>query len=227
MMSKRDMFWTDTQQARERLQNSVVMYDGEPVYVENIQNGEDFDDLIPRASIYFCKEPKKRLRKKLDSPKFKKFRELPPLGFMLSNNNSRCLFMYRTSNRTRIHGLSQRNVSVLAFNPESGANEYFLRRDEYNFSSIYFDPGFVAACESSFPSLSKILLNIKELSALPYSHKFAVYRDSIGIRWLYRNSERVGFFSGADTLNLLEKTAFYREEIMEDPLFTLNNIREY
>lgn len=224
------MFWTDSRQASERLANSIVMYDGKPLYIERVTAGEEFEDGEPRAVTMSCDGTSTRKRKKLSSPKFKNFRELPPLGFcILKEHGNLCVFTQRIVTQTRTHGLSTRNVQTSSFTPrKTGKGDLFsLRTDTVDFSSVMFDPGFHNSCRNDFPSLESILTNIQERTALPYGHNFAVYRDTVGVRWLYRKKDRVGFFSGADTLVLLPKKAHFREEIQEDPNFTLNNIKEY
>ena len=219
------IFWTDEEQARERLASSLVMYDNQPAYVVEIINAGNFDDNIPRVVLRFCAEPTKKVRKHLNSPKFEKFRKLPPLGFMITTDR-RCFFTQRVAQRTRTHGISSRAVTCYSFDFQRGT-PYVPSSGIASFDQLYFDKGFVDSCADAFPSLNKILLNIPNNATIPYSRKFAVYRDNLGIRWLYRELDRIGFFSGADTLNLLETTSFYREEIMEDPLFTINTIKEY
>lgn len=219
-----DIFWTDTTQARERLAGTVVMYDGLPVYVHDIENGADFDDNIPRANITFCGDPDgKRQRKRLDSPKFNKFRDLPTLGW-LNNYQYGAVFMFRKATRSRLHGLNSTNVrSEFFYNSQAYCTTSFDRGWEY----VYNTPAFVDLCNDSYPPLGDVLLNVQEGSALGFSRKFAVYRDSLGLRWLYRETERIGIFTNSNSLNLLSKFKYYREEIMNEPKFTLDNIQEY
>ena len=62
---------------------------------------------------------------------------------------------------------------------------------------------------------------------MAYGLHYAVIRDVDGIRWLYRDMDRVGLFFGADSLLLLSSKSFLREEIMADSAFTIGNIREF
>ena len=66
-------FWADVEQAQERLVNSLVLYDDQPAYVIEVTGG--FGDGIPRANLYLGTS-REATRKRLDSPKFKRFREL-------------------------------------------------------------------------------------------------------------------------------------------------------
>jgi hypothetical protein len=219
-----NIFWTDTEQARERLTGTVVLYDGQPVYINDIENGNNFDDGIPRANIAVCGESGDKVtRKRLDSPKFNKFRSLPELGWVNSAKYG-AILMQRRATRSRLHGLNGNNVLATFF---YGMPEYSTGRFERGWDYMYKTKSFVDACNNIYPSLESILLNIQEDSALGFSRKFAVYRDTLGLRWLYRETERIGIFTNANSLNLLEKFKFYREEIMSEPKFTLDNIQEY
>lgn len=219
-----DIFWTDSEQARERLAGTVVMYDNLPVYVYDIENGDNFDDGVPRANIQFCaSKEEKRQRKRLDSPKFNKFRSLPELGWVNSTKYG-AILLARKAARTRLHGLCQTNVKGMFF---YNAPEYQIIPYERAWEYLYNTQSFVDMCSNVYPALADVLLNVQENSALGFSSKFAVYRDTLGLRWLYRETERIGIFTNSNSLNLLEKFKFYREEIMAEPKFTLDNIQEY
>ena len=220
-----DIFWTDTNQARERLSNTVVMYDGEPVYILDIYSGDDFDDRVPRAYLTYCSAPNDPpKRKRLDSPKFNKFRDLPSLGY-LNCPKYGAVFLERRAARSRLHGLCDTNVSVQYFGRDG--NTYDLRRMDGGWKLYYTTTGFLESCKDAFPTLEEVLLNIKENTSIAFSRKFAVYRDELGLRWLYRNEQRIGLFPNAKSLCLISKFKFYREEIMAEPKFTLDSIQEY
>lgn len=224
MAQKTDYFWTDVEQAQQRLLNTVVLYDDNPALIQDIRPSTDG---VPRASLLIVGESTAQ-QKKLNSPHFKKFRELPKLGWMNVSGvrGSRgAVFLARRALNTRIHGLQDSNMYVYSFSPEE--DHYTLDNGQMRFSHVYQQPGFKALHLGQFPSLAGVLANIKEGTAIAYSRMYACYRDSLGCRWLYRGCERVGLFTGTDTLNLFTKFSFYREEIMEDPAFTLNNIQEF
>lgn len=226
-MAKTEYFWTDSQQAGERLHQTVILYDGQPHYVERIDSEHDFDDRIPRANLRPCDPTSpKTSRKQLNSPKFGRFRTMPNLGWMNSTQSGvGAVYLERRNLRATKHGLCTNNVTVHNFRfrddwcgCETGA---------YNFSGFMFDKGFVDAHNGVFPSLERTLQNIRESTVIAYSRQFAVARCELGIRWLFRGTDKVGIFTGTDTLNLLAKFSFLREEIMADPAFTLNTIREF
>lgn len=219
-MQSTPIFWTDTQQANERLAACVILYDGLPFYVTEAFNG---DDGKARVNMTSCGPNPTNTRKLMDSPKFKRFRELPQIGWMNPSKGASAVFLERHARRSRQHGLSDQNVTRKSFRQGVLSNP----EERRPLTTAMTDEGFVQCVTGVFPSLAKILANIEENSALAYSRKYCVYRDSDGIRWLYREAERVGLFTGTETLNLLSKFAYCREEIMADPAFTLDRIQEF
>ena len=219
--NKTDYFWTDYEQAVERLQGCLVLYDGVMVYIDQI---EPHDDGVPRARLSYLDGSAKKERKMLNSPKFKNFREMPKLGwFNHSSPDVGALYVSRITTRHRSHGLNDTNVSIRRF----AGKEHELQPGPYHLRNIMADGGFNESHENIFPSVKNILKNIGECQSIAYSRDYCISRDALGIRWLYRKTDKVGLFTGNDTLNLAEKFSFLREEVQEDPLFTLNNIKEF
>lgn len=233
-MSKTDIFWTDYVQAQERLANTVILYDNNPVYVEGCAPGDpgamDNPD-IPRAQIRdlgVLKASTKSSRKILNSPKFERFRRLPNLGWcnMVANPKTGPLFLSRRPVAgSRLHGLANANTRVENFVLNGDA--FFLDGGGYNLMNVVYDQGFTDMHHGRYPTLGAVLANIKENSGIAYSLDFCVWRDTVGIRWLFHKTNKIGIFTGVDTLNLFTKFAYLRETIMQDEAFTLNNIREF
>jgi hypothetical protein len=219
-------FWTDIEQATRKLVGCVLMYEDDPVYIERVNLPASVGG-PPIAVVKFCNKPSTNVTLPLDDPKFHKFRKMPSLGWC--NPSPKLGFGYGAIHLERItrnmqpHGLRAENVAAVSFNPDMDAP----LPSPYTFDALFFDKGFVDSTKMKFPTLQGILENIKIKSALAYSPKYAVYRDSMGLRWLYRRTEKIGLFTGTDTLNLFTAFAFYREELMEDPFFTLNTIQEF
>lgn len=232
-MAKSDIFWTDATQAQERLASTVILYDNEPVYVDGIvaANREDDNPTIPRAQIRQCgvaKSSIKSSRKILNSPKFERFRKLPNIGWMnmVANPKTGPLFVSRRPVAgSRLHGLANANIRVENF--VVNGDNFFLDGGGYNLGNIMYDQGFCDMHHGRYPTLAAVLANIKEGTGIAYSRDFCVWRDAVGIRWLFHKTNKVGIFTGVDTLNLFTKFSYLRETIMEDSAFTLNNIREF
>lgn len=232
MPVKSENFWTDSQQAAERLVGTVILYDDIPVYVENVRDGMDFADNKHRVSIVFCNDTSRTSqRKHMNSPLFKKYRDLPKIGWTNLHSKSRpawgtSVFIRRRSSITRLHGLATTNTEVLYFNRDSENISGSLQNlPSGAFNELIYDKGFVDTHSNVFPTLDEILAKIKQKTSIAYSRKYCVHMDSSGVKWLYREAECIGLFSGK-SLSLFPKASFYREEIMSDPLFTLNQILE-
>lgn len=233
MASKTDYFWTDVNQASDRLHGTVILYDDRPCYVEEVLAHDD----KPKARIIFCDDRKAgSVRKELNSPKFNKFRTLPKLGFVNRVSDSRLLLLSRAVVSTRRHGYCGDNINVkVLFNMEPSSDgldriPYFSgNRDSAAFNSnVFFDLGFTATHKGQFPSLDAILQKLNPSTGLAFHNNFAVVRDSTGMRWLFRLDQRVGFFSDATSLVLFPRFSYLRQEIMEEPSFKpVASIREY
>ncbi len=225
-----DFFWENAEQTRERLSESIVLYDNVPAFVTSVQ---DHEDGVPRLELIMCDKPKDFVRKIANSPKFKRYRELPSIGWMnvmgdhrtSTKLESTAALVERRNMVARTHGLCDGNTSVTI--PVIDNNSVHFTALGNGLRGIMFDSGFSAMHAGEYPSLQQILINIVPVSSIAYSRVFCVLRDDAGLRWLYRYRERVGIFTGSDSLNLLTKYVYLREEIMADPAFTLNTIREF
>lgn len=223
---KNDAFWTDLQQAQERLAGSVVLYDDSPVYIEALEDSAYEDGrIVPKARMLMLPTlgEKNRVKKFINSPHFHRFRDPVRLGWMNDQACAATLFQRRPATG-RSHGLTSGNCSIGAFNTGASGSSIVFGSDR--FTTLIFDKGFVDMHKGEYPSLDGILRNIEHRSSIAYSRVFCVHKDSDGVIWLYRHQERVGIFTGSDTLNLLGKFGYLREEIAADPAFTLNTIRE-
>lgn len=222
-----DMFWTDMTQAVERVQGSWVMYDGEPVFISRVYE----DGGVVKCHIH-PPGNEEGIQKRMDSPKFRRFRELPELGWMNSELKGKGLIapvlLSRVVVTTRTHGLNNNNLQTLQLYFGNG-NElppHAANTGVYSIGSLQRDTGFTSMQAGKYPSLMSVLEKILPGTSLAYSLHYCITKDALGIRWLFRDAVRVGLFSNNDTLNLLPKHAYLREEIMSDSKFTLNNIRE-
>lgn len=234
-------FWTDTGQARDRLNSTVIMYDGEPYKVMEIRDGEGYTDGVPRAVLRpmgmgRSAEPK-LITRTLSSPKFEKFRALPPLGWvnmdrLLSGSRKvakNAVFLKRRSQRRVSHGFNNNNIYVYGlYNTKNSDPVCLSSGGSFRFvSDVAMDVGYMDACLKRFPPMEDILANVEEGSIVAYNPLYAIQRDNRGMFWLLRETTPVGFFAGADTLILLKQGRCYREEIQLDPTFTCNTIKEF
>lgn len=228
-IDRAEMFWTDIDQARERVQNTVVLYDGDPHWIDVINSGRDYPDGIPKVNLRTCDPDRTVKQVNIDDPKFSKFRELPRLGWLNHSNPLHgASFLYRVSRRTRVHGLSRQNVNAVMFPRKSlgGFSGNLSAAGEGYFDEIMYNTGFKEMHHGMYPSLKSVLNAIGDSSSIAFSNTFCVVCDEQNIKWLYRNRDKIGIFSGDDTLFLLRKYIYLREEIMDEERFTCNQIRE-
>lgn len=248
------MFWTNNEQARERLNESFLLFEGKPCFVNTCYNynevyheerdAEKIDKkyVVDKGPLAQCRfgSGTDYVWISLGHPGWNDFRDLPELGWhniKLKKNKFDCVFLARRSRNTRTHGLSAHNTTALSLSSLAGVpvpavtpREDGRRRGTEvfgapgrNISHAFFNPYY----GKDKAPLQDILNVLKPGNGMAYSSKFCVFMCDNNFRWLYRNTDRIGFFSGMDTLSLSPSFGFYREEIMEDPNFTLNNIQEF
>ena len=224
------MFWTNTAQAEERLVGSIVLYDGSPCYIEAVRedaagNTSGIVRMLP--STENTSSPPKTVQKTLDlsDKKFEDFRKLPPTGWYNNYSKGDAFYIEREIVGTRTHGLSIRNTSCGYFYSKDGFGS--LDRTENTLFDLYKDFGYTDAAKGVFPSLQDILQHQGKQKAVAYSSQYCVMRNDKGLRILFRGKERIGFFTGNNSFFLLDNKGFYKEELQEDPLFTVENIQEF
>lgn len=223
------MFWTDAQQAYERLTETVVLYDGKPCLVSRIRLPMDYPDDGPsiKARCLVPVEGKKYAEKILclDDEKFENFRNLPAVGWFNERATGQAVLLQRALTNTQRHGLNTRNTTLLNFYNLNKMG--VLDGHDSSIGTVFWDQGFVDAAQEVFPSLESILRKQPKGSAIAYNSRYCVMRSDTGLRVLYRYKEPIGIFTGVDTLFLFGNKSFYVEEIQEDSCFTLNNILEF
>lgn len=218
MSGKSPYFWEDVGQAGERLSGTFVLYGDEPVLVERVEPaGGDAIGVIRRF-------PSSRTsRISLSDKLFHRFRVLPPMGWFNSVAHKTAMYAERQPVRRVGHGLSDNNVHVGIV--QEGRTTPVFR--DYRYNETARDTGYAEACKDSFPPLKDVLSHIREGSTIAIDSKYAVNRDAAGMRWLYRNRERVGLFAGAASLILQEKMKYLKEELFESPRITVEDIKEF
>lgn len=219
------MFWTDVNQAQERLTNTAVNYDGKPAIIEEVytdRNGE------PKATALLA-STKNRVRLSLSDEKWNNFRDLPRLGWFnyvsAERGSINPMFIERRAVNARTHGLTTNNTNTYS------TNALGLEKDRYNHLFEYLrNDGYLetADSEESFPKLSAVLMSLDESpGGVAFSRKFCVIVTEEGVKWLFRKTNRIGFFTGTDSLNLFPKNGFYKEELQACPNFDIANVKEF
>lgn len=212
-------FWTDQDQARDRLVGSYVKY-GTGLFVVSAveKRGKSleaygYDPHDPNQTSVTCP---------LSDPNFKEFRELPPLGWvnvtMLGKPHA--VYLERIPVRQRGHGLSNNNVSVRDL-----IRGEAVKSDRMNAQMVFNDAGYKLCLDGVYPSLEEVLDKVPVGSVVAVSNKFAICNDRHGLKWLYRGNLRIGMVSGS-SLTLLHGMSCYREDIAEDPSVPFQTVTE-
>lgn len=218
-----DIFWTDIEQARVRLLGTIVLYKDLPVLVNDIVSGRGLPNpRIPRAFISDVEGEGRSVRKRLDSPHFNRFRDLPKLGWV-NSRDGKAFFVERVPARIQQHGINTSNTCVYRFND----NFALLDPGRADLARTFLNKYFKMSHQGLFPSLESILSNIQEGEAVAFNRDCCVVRDELGMRWLYYKTRKVGMFSGADTVVLASKFSYLRETLQDEPTFTVGNIAEF
>lgn len=219
------MFWTDYNQAVERLNGCVVNYDGKPVYLDDFYPEEGGKGVTCRA-LFLASDKSTRKRIELSDPKWNNFRDLPKLGwFNYITDRIQPVFLDRKAVNTRSHGLCASNVIVCNVTPRGVEKSKYDHFTEYLKNTGYHE---TKDSEEAFPKLSEILMALDENpGGVAFSRKFCVIVTEEGMKWLFRKDKRIGFFTGTDSLNLFPKNGFYKEELQACPAFDINNIKEF
>lgn len=205
-----DYFWEDLDQASQRLRNSIVPYDGLPCHISEVR---PHTDGIPRAILQMlplsAAQPIKT--KSLASPKFKRFRESVPLGFIncfFGGKIRTCSFLERQTNRTVVHGLNNGNVRAYRFY-ENGSFE-----NEYNFMNYVNDPSFVDMAIGNYPSLRESFDNLVDGSTVAIHRKYALAKYANKVT-LYRERRVIGPVPDGNTILLFRNKIHWKEELID------------
>jgi len=217
------MFWTDAAQATERLLGSFVCYDKRPFCFLDIFEKKE-KGLTALGSFAGTQGKEEKLS--LDDEKWNNFRDLPKLGWcnVIKGSKTFAMFAERKAIRTRTHGISQNNTSTYFFN-----GNILGRTRGWTVGSVFNNDGYLETYldSSRFPKASNVVGNLPFMQAVAISPVFCIFRSEEGMRWLYRKKERVGFFTGVQTVSLLPPKAFCREELLECSNFDIPNIQEF
>lgn len=202
--------YEDLPDAQMRLQNSVVLYDGEPVYITDISQGGEGDPKEDVFRVYACPLPydgaQKPLRKFISSRKF----DLAPFPMGFMNYRGRAYYCSRLPRRQQRQGLSTATFQafdILTQDPSDVRLERLLPEKEF-FNCI----------KGTFPSFPEALRLIEkaDVMSVAFSRSFAVAKDDDmeELVFLYHKKEKVGFIMEGE-LKLSKKGRCLRESLQE------------
>lgn len=217
-MLKTEYFWTDRDQANERLTGSFVIHDNSVVYIHEIRAGR----AGPKAVV--TRYPTATSTEiALSDPGFNRFRVPLPLGWVNNTRTKRACFLARRPVRSRTHGFNNNNINVASF----GEEMRLIPDRDLNFTDVAKDSAYQSAITGKYPPLDLVLNKIRKSTAVSFCPEMCVARDKDGIRWLYFNTDCVGLFVDADTILLKEGYTYLKEQLTESPAFNVSNIKEF
>lgn len=219
-MLKTEYFWTDRDQANERLAGSFVLYNDCPVYIHEIRSRRgDPSAITTKYPAGVAEEIS------LSDKGFHRFRVPLPIGWVNNTHTKQAYFLERRPIRSRQHGFSRNNILVKEIAMHRGLA--LLPSGEISFETIAKDVQYQAAVTGNYPDIAEVLNRIRAGTTIAFCNTMAVGRDDLGLRWLYVEQDRVGLFVDNDTLLLIDRFSYLKEQIAETPAFKISNIKEF
>lgn len=199
----RSLIYDSVDEANNRLANTVVTYEGRPVWIDGARNHADGVIRLNMIEHPFNSDV---VRKRIDSPAFNRFRS-PPLGFCnyFDSGSRHVLFCQRTSPRSRRQGLCSDNLRA----------EYLLTGNRERFDRIYRSEAFKEMIEGSYPEFDEVMRLLVPDSSIAVDREFALLRSKVGFTTLmYKTVEAGIIFRG--NLYLSPDHQYLTEMIMEN-----------
>jgi hypothetical protein len=194
-------FWTDDAQAAERIKDTYVMFGNDIVEVNQVLGG---------VAEYRVADTRVFGRSLLRDAGWHRFRKLPPLGWMntaAAKGKVQAVYLRRSAQRTRQHGLSSNNVIAYQIY-DTGVVD---RCRTQNIGTVYGSGLY--RLKDHYPPLRQLFPLLQEGQSIAISDKYCVFRDTESLTWLFRKRKRIGLIPDTGTLLLLRSQKFYREEI--------------
>lgn len=212
MSLKGDKYET-TEEVKFRLEQTVVLYDKEPVYITRV-NLPEMEDKGEIARVYFIPLPinlvagnGKEVRKYLSSKNF----DLAPFKMGYFNHKGEATFVSRNPIRQNRQGLCQ---NITSFTDCRGKPSQTM-----NFVTMVGSPGFIDMFNGKYPSFEEAgeLLENKGTSSVAVSRSFAFIIDhDLEALLLMHKGIKCGIaLKGDKVLKVPPKFHFLREEMEE------------
>jgi hypothetical protein len=211
MSLKGDKYET-AEEVRFRLENTVVLYDKEPVYITRVSLPEGPDEKNEIARVFFRSLPytgahQPETRKYLSSRHF----DLTPFKMGYMNYKGQAYFISRAPLRQNRQGLSQ-NTTVIT-------DTLGRRSDRLGFANMIADKGFVDMVHGKYPDFKNAgeLLGAKDCSSVAISRTFVFMIDNdLDALYLLHKGIKCGLaMKGDQAIKVAPKFLFLREEMEE------------
>lgn len=219
-------FYENLEEAQRRLTGTVVLYDGEPVYIAQVSNVREDNTFrlwcqkLPNEDLNLGigdlpegERPVNSFRKKINSPRFNKFRpfEMGYINLFQTRAGGKLFFpvyLTRTPARRGKQGFNEGSYNC---RDNRGGD----RRP--SFVDIIFSEAFVEMIKGDYPSYREVVARVQDVEegGIAVDRAFCVCKDrESGIVFLDYRSETVGI-ARADEILLSDKFSFLRETIVE------------
>ena len=215
-MSLKGEAYETTEEVKFRLENTIVLYDGAPVYITRVSMPEEREEAKEIARVFFQELPFKPLnvgnkakeqRKYLSSRKF----DLAPFKMGYFNHDGQAIFASRNPVRQNRQGLCSATCKMSDVRGKA-SRDYF-------WEDIISGDGFVDMISNKYPSFAEAgdMLGNKENSSVAVSRSFAFHieHDIEALLLLHKGIKCGIAIKGQKALSLPPKFHFLREEAEE------------
>jgi hypothetical protein len=193
--------------ASMRLQGTVVLYDGQPVYIENVTQLDAGDNKADVFRIYHRALPYGNSPQERKFISSKKYDLAPfPMGFM--NKDGVTYYCSRLPRKQQRQGLSNGTFSCVDV---SGRGGRYALEEAINFKE------FADCIAGKYPSVAEATRRVRDgEQAVAFSRCFALVRDNDlpELIYLYHKQAKVGFVMDGK-LSLAKKGQCLKESLRE------------
>jgi len=216
-------FFADAEQAALRLNNAVILFEGEPHYVQSVgpMTAKGPKVFMWKLPVNTNNPPAGFIEKYLTDTGFGKFQPINP-GMI--NFFEGCPFTgrvtYHASYLDRIpvrrtkQGLARENTSLT--NP----------KDEVDFRGAISSQSFCDMVQGHYPDYAEAVDSLVNDSSIAVTAKYSVGISGKGAPMIMKQTKTVGLFRGNNEILLYPKFMYLREEILEQPNLP-NNISSF
>jgi hypothetical protein len=204
--------------ARMRLRQTIVLYKGTPVYIQDVARGTGGDEIL---RVLFHEIPHnvngvaRRIAdlEEAENPKRKyissKYFDIAPfkLGYVNRQDKTGAFYCSRMPNRTQKQGLCAENFKALDNQGNQVPFQEFLNCKET-----------LAMIAGNYPSFDRAVKSLEKVPSIAFHREFCLVKDSVisSLIYLYHKGNKVGMYTPATKeIALGEKFKCLKESLQE------------
>lgn len=204
--------YDNAEEAEHRLGHTVILYDGKPVYINNIYPYNPANGKEPGIYLETYQLPAmaKADMLPLADPKFE-YHSMR-LGYVNGKNNA--VYLSRMPVRKFKQGLNDDNVSVLHLPGVAGEAQPRIR-----FTNLMKTVGLVHMCAGEYPSFEKVLRSLQgdnDIVSQAFDRQLALGKDGLGMFNLFYRGERVAFTEDGKVFKTSADYSYLKEFMAEN-----------